>query len=226
MNSNTIVTIEGNIGCGKSTILNCIKEYNSNANVPIILVKEPVDEWENIKDNTGKSILQLFYENPHEYAFSFQMMAYISRLNNLKKAIMENTNSIIVTERSLLTDKFVFAKMLKDDNKIKDVDYAIYLNWFDTFSQDFPVHKVIFMNSTPTTCYDRISRRSRTGENNITFDYLKNCHKYHDKMMENYCNMLNTENIYIFNAEYDNLQSSSNHIEEFYKMMKFILNNA
>ena len=226
MNSNTIVTIEGNIGCGKSTILNCIQEYNSNANVPIILVKEPVDEWENIKDNTGKSILQLFYENPHEYAFSFQMMAYISRLNNLKKAIMENTNSIIVTERSLLTDKFVFAKMLKDDNKIKDVDYAIYLNWFDTFSQDFPVHKVIFMNSTPTTCYDRISRRSRTGENNITFDYLKNCHKYHDKMMENYCNMLNTENIYIFNAEYDNLQSSSNHIEEFYKMMKFILNNA
>lgn len=226
MNSNTIVTIEGNIGCGKSTILNCIKEYNSNAIVPIILVKEPVDEWENIKDNTGKSILQLFYENPHEYAFSFQMMAYISRLNNLKKAIMENTNSIIVTERSLLTDKFVFAKMLKDDNKIKDVDYAIYLNWFNTFSQDFPVHKVIYMNSTPTTCYDRISRRSRTGENNITFDYLKNCHKYHDKMMENYCNMLNTENIYIFNAEYDNLQSSSNHIEEFFKMMQFILNNA
>ena len=226
MNSNTIVTIEGNIGCGKSTILNCIKEYNSNANVPIILVKEPVDEWENIKDAAGKSILQLFYENPHEYAFSFQMMAYISRLNNLKKAIMENTNSIIVTERSLLTDKFVFAKMLKDDNKIKDVDYAIYLNWFDTFSQDFPVHKVIFMNSTPTTCYDRISRRSRTGESNITFDYLKNCHKYHDKMMENYCKMLNTENIYIFNAEYDNLQSNSNHIEEFYKMMKFILNNA
>jgi deoxyadenosine/deoxycytidine kinase len=226
MNSNTIITIEGNIGCGKSTILNCINEYNNHTDIPIILVEEPVDEWENIKDDTGKTILQLFYENPHEYAFSFQMMAYISRLNNLKKAIMENTNSIIVTERSLLTDKLVFAKMLKDDNKIKGVDYAVYLNWFDTFSKDFPVDKVIYMNSSPETCYNRISRRSRTGENNITLDYLSNCHKYHENMMDNYCQMIKPENIYIFNAEYDSFQTASHHLEEFYKMMKFILNNA
>ena len=34
---------------------------------------------------------------------------------------------IIITERSLYTDKHVFAKMLHDQGKIEDVCYQIYL---------------------------------------------------------------------------------------------------
>ena len=43
-------------------------------------------------------------------AFPFQMMAYISRLSLLKNAIRENPDSIIICERCLQTDKYVFAK--------------------------------------------------------------------------------------------------------------------
>ena len=64
------------------------------------------------------------------------MMAYISRLNKLKEAIDSlklKENAVIVTERSLMTDKFVFAKMLYDEKKIEKIEYNIYNKWFDSF---------------------------------------------------------------------------------------------
>ena len=45
------------------------------------------------------------------------MMAYISRLAQLKKIIKEHPWSIIITERSIFTDRNVFAKMLYDNKK-------------------------------------------------------------------------------------------------------------
>jgi len=68
----------------------------------------------------------------------------------------ENKDSIIITERSLLTDKHVFAKMLYDNGKIEYVNYQIYLKWFDTFSKDFPIEKVIYVKTSPEICHTRI----------------------------------------------------------------------
>ena len=39
-----------------------------------------------------------------------------------------NPDAIFITERSLFTDKYIFAKMLYDQGKIEDVNYQIYLN--------------------------------------------------------------------------------------------------
>ena len=120
------ISIEGNIGGGKTTLLAEIKKIW--ADKQIIFVREPVDEWEKIKDQQGLSILEKFYENQEKYAFSFQMVAFISRLKLLKEAVENNPNAIIITERSLYTDKLVFAKMLYDSNKIEYINYQIYLN--------------------------------------------------------------------------------------------------
>ena len=116
-NTNIIVSVEGNIGSGKSTLLDRL-QLSLFKNKKFIFVQEPVDLWENIKDENGKTMVQLFYGNQEEYSFSFQIMAYTSRLRILKKVLNENVNSIIVCERSLFTDKMVFAKMLRANNKI------------------------------------------------------------------------------------------------------------
>ena len=177
-----IISIDGNIGSGKSTLLAYLKEYFTY-NENIIFLKEPVDEWENIKDNEGKTILQNFYENQKKYSFSFQMLAYISRLNLIKEAIKKNPNAIIITERSLYTDKMVFAKMLYDDGLINSIDYQIYLKLFESFTDEYPVNKIIYVKTKPNICIERIKKRSRTGETNIQLDYLVNLNKYHDEMI-------------------------------------------
>jgi deoxyadenosine/deoxycytidine kinase len=178
----TIVSIEGNIGSGKSTILKLLKTY-FNENKNIIFLQEPVDEWEKIKDKNNVTILAKFYDNQEKYSFAFQMMAYISRLSLLKRTIEQNPDAIIITERCLNTDRYVFAKMLYDNGKLEDVEYQIYLNWFEHFIDIQKIQKVVYLKTEPHICYFRISKRNRTGESNISLDYLKQCHQYHEDMI-------------------------------------------
>lgn len=187
-NNLIIVSIEGNIGSGKSTLLDNLREtYKNDAN--IVFLKEPVDEWEKIKDENGITILEKFYSDQIKYSFSFQMMAYVSRLKVLRDELKniqlsEDKKTIIITERSLHTDKMVFAKMLYDSGKIEYINYQIYLSWFDTFSEEFPVHKIVYVKTCPEKCYSRVHKRSRDGEENIPLDYLINCSKYHNDMLD------------------------------------------
>jgi len=192
-----IISIEGNIGSGKTTLLKSFKsEFASIKNV--VFLKEPVDEWEKIKDSNGLTMLQKFYSNQEKYSFAFQMMAYISRLKIIRDTIKNyyknneiNSELIIITERSLYTDKYVFAKMLYDQGNIEDVCYQIYLNWFDEFAKEFPVSHIIYVNAVPQICYDRIHIRARPGEEVIPLEYLTDCHKYH----EDFINGFNTNKI-------------------------------
>jgi deoxyadenosine/deoxycytidine kinase len=187
-NNYTIISIEGNIGSGKSTLLANLREHFKD-NVDIVFLKEPVDEWAKIKDKNGTTILEKFYADQEKYSFPFQMMAYVSRIKELRTTVKEQKKNslnpfIIITERSLYTDKMVFAKMLYDTGKIEHVNYQIYLNWFDTFSDEFPVHKVVYVKTAPEKCHERIVKRSREGEDNIPLSYLKSCSFYHDNMLD------------------------------------------
>ena len=118
-----IWSVEGNIGSGKSTLIKLLKERNNNKNV--VFIPEPVNEWEEIKDEENITVLQRFYENKDKWSFSFQMMAYISRLAQLKNFIKQNPKSILVTERCTYTDRYVFAQMLHDEGKINSIDMQI-----------------------------------------------------------------------------------------------------
>ena len=176
-----IISIEGNIGSGKSTFLSYLKSNNTK----FVFVREPVDEWESVRDTeSGKSIIEKFYEDQEKYSFSFQMMAFISRFSLLRKAIQENPNAIIITERCLYTDKFVFAKMLFDMKKIEDINYQIYCKWFEEFSQEIPVSKIIYIKTNPIICFSRIQQRNRKGELVIPLEYLEHCHEYHENMIK------------------------------------------
>ena len=181
--SHKLISIDGNIGSGKSTLMEALKQkFKDNKNV--VFLREPVDEWAQIKDENNVTILEKFYANQKDYSFSFQMMAYISRLALLKEALKNNTSAIFISERSLFTDREVFAKMLYKSGFIEEVNYKIYLRWFDSFSSEFPLHKVIYVKADPQVCFDRIKKRSRTGESNIPLTYLENCHIHHNDMLD------------------------------------------
>ena len=204
-----IVSIDGNIGSGKSTLLDNLKVFYKN-NKNVIFLKEPVDEWEKIKDENGVTILEKFYTNQEKYSFSFQMMAYVSRLKVLRDTLKEhkllidqNKQIIIITERSLFTDKMVFAKMLYDTGKIEYVNYQIYLNWFNTFSDEFPVHKIIYVRTLPENCHSRILKRLREGESNIPLEYLISCSQYHDSMLDKTTEDCICNNQLILNGDID-----------------------
>jgi deoxyadenosine/deoxycytidine kinase len=133
-----IFSIEGNIGSGKSTLVNKLKNVQIDDN-ELFLLQEPVSMWESIKDPEGVSILSKFYADKEKYAFPFQMMAFISRLKEISECIKLFPNDIIITERSVFTDCYVFAKMLHDDGLIDSVCYQIYNQWFDYFTDNINI---------------------------------------------------------------------------------------
>ena len=211
-----IFSIEGNIGSGKSTLVRVLsKNLHHIAETPVIYVQEPVSEWDNIKDRNGKTILEKFYADQHKYAFSFQMMAYISRLVLLKRVIKENPNAILITERSVFTDKEVFAKMLYDEGKIEEVNYQIYLQWFNEFIEDIPITGLIYINTTPEKSKERVNIRARPGEN-IPLEYLKQCHNYHTTWIDNF-----KKPVSIFDGNIDFIDSLG--IQPLNKISSFIL---
>jgi deoxyadenosine/deoxycytidine kinase len=186
----TILSIEGNIGSGKSTVINTLKEYyksNGKNNTKVYFLEEPVSEWVEIKDSDGKNIIEKFYENQEHYSFSFQMMAYISRLAMLKRAIKhckEKGIKLIICERSLQTDKNVFCEMLHDSGKIEDINFHIYNKWFSEFISDMPLIYYVYIKTEPKIAYERVLKRNRKGEN-ISVEYLEMCSMYHDNWLVN-----------------------------------------
>jgi deoxyadenosine/deoxycytidine kinase len=177
-----VIVIQGNIGSGKSTWVNHLKEKYVNR-PDICFLQEPVNEWLSIKDANGVNALEHYYNDQQKYAFMFQMMAYISRLSILKRAIESNLYRIIITERCLFTDRNVFCKMLYDDGLIDIIGYQIYNKWFDEFMNIGSVHyKHIYLRTDPTISKMRVDKRARK-EETIPLEYLEKCHTYHDRWL-------------------------------------------
>jgi deoxyadenosine/deoxycytidine kinase len=180
-----IISIEGNIGSGKSTIIEKLENSFGDIRDKIVLLKEPLGVWETIKDKvTGENLLEKFYKNQEKYAFPFQVMAYASRLSMIRNAIQENPNcSVIICERSLEADKNIFANMLHDDGSIEDINYQIYSSFCKEYARDFGLDGIIYIDADAEVCYKRVTKRSRQGEGGIPLEYLQKCKKYHDKWL-------------------------------------------
>jgi deoxynucleoside kinase len=110
------------------------------------------------------------------------MLAYISRLSILRKALAEQKYKYIITERSLLTDKEVFCKMLFDQGIIHPIQYQIYQAWFDEF-RTVDDYEVVYLRTSPEVAHERVNKRGRKGET-IPLEYLQTCHQYHEAWLK------------------------------------------
>src|SRR5207244_11300504 len=113
-----IISIEANIGAGKTTFINKLFDTINNTQRKLILIPEPVDKWLEIKGKEGKSSLNMFYSNPKENALPFQLIALLTRrqivITELKKAAeleREGYEVILISERTIYSDYHIFASL-------------------------------------------------------------------------------------------------------------------
>ena len=170
-----IVSFDGNIGSGKSTTCYEYEQYlkrhtgDDGGIFPgvtcfeeeVCFLDEPVALWNQVCDNDGVNILTNLYKDIRANAFKFQMMAYISRLALLRKAVKNPKIKVIITERSVETDRNVFAKMLYDTGDISHDEFQIYTLWFDEFLTDVPLAGIVYINASPSVCAWNASENAR-----------------------------------------------------------------
>ena len=184
--SHIIISLDGNIGAGKSTLLQEIRNKLHDVHI----VDEPVGQWTSLKNAKGKSLLELFYEDKNRWSYTFQNCALLTRLKNIQKAV-ENIDTtisspqVIITERSVLTDKHVFAEMLYDAGNIDPLEWELYESWFNVFGKKYPVRAIIYVSTSSGTSKDRINTRNRSGEESIDLEYLDALDRQHKKWIKN-----------------------------------------
>jgi deoxyadenosine/deoxycytidine kinase len=186
MTTPIIISLDGNIGAGKSTLLAEIR----NKLRDIHFVDEPVGQWTALKNAEGKNLLELFYEDKRRWSYTFQNCAILTRLKNIHDAVekLDNTvkdTQVLITERSVLTDKHVFAEMLRESGDIDPLEWDLYETWFNTFGKKYPVRGIIYLSTSSSTSKQRINIRNRKGEENIGLEYLDALDAQHKKWIDN-----------------------------------------
>ncbi|QKF94296.1 deoxynucleoside kinase [Fadolivirus algeromassiliense] len=210
-----LVSIEGNIGVGKTSIMNMMKERFSNAE----FIYEPVDEWHTIVDSNGKDILQSFYDDKKRWSYTFQNIAYVTRMNHIIDMIMNSSKRYIIVDRSLQADLNTFAQMLYNDNCLSSLEWNAYNRWNNFFEQYFGdqiVHKLIYLRCDPDIAYQRMQVRNRDAEKGVPFEYLKSLHQYHDKWL------MQKENVLILDVNKDFVKNKFRFENMYKQIMDFI----
>ena len=126
--------LEGNIGAGKSTIMDEMK--SSIKNNSIMFVQEPVNEWQTEK---GGNLLDLYYSDPKRWSFAMQINCYASRMRLLKDSIKEaeiQNKMAVVFERSVLSDK-LFANVCLKNMTMSVAEYSLYIKWATYLSSEY-----------------------------------------------------------------------------------------
>ena len=181
-----IISVEGNIGSGKSTLVSKLSKCQIKN---WYFLQEPVDEWKSIEDSNGDNILSKFYNNQKRYSYLFQNFAFITRVTKLHNLLSKIkslfSNNYVIIERSIYSDKHVFAKKLRNDKLLSELEYNIYNYWFHSLNYKMLVSGHIYLKVSPSISYERVLKRKRKEEDTIPLEYLSSLNDYHDDWLNN-----------------------------------------
>lgn len=173
------ISIEGNIGSGKSTILKIIRESFPQ----LAILDEPLAEWQKVGEKGNINLLGLYYDQPERWGFTFQIYAFMSRLNKWTEYSRMTGRGVRISERSLLSDRYIFAAIMRDTQILDEAEHSVYLHFYDhlvAMNSIIDLSGVIYVQCAPEICEKRIKTRSREGEDTIPLDYLQRIHDKHE----------------------------------------------
>jgi deoxyadenosine/deoxycytidine kinase len=170
--------VEGNIGVGKSTFLKLINQHLPKINVST----EPLSNW--AKQIYGQSLLENFYKDPKRWAFTLETLAMICRAKDHTHE-QENNNPNTLMERSIYSGHYCFSINGYENGYFTQIEWGIYNKWADFLLHQKcqPPHGFIYLKADPSTCFDRVKKRNRLSEKNLTLAYLKLIDQKHEKFL-------------------------------------------
>ena len=177
MEGRKIILLEGNIGAGKSTVGRELK-----ASGTFDFIEEPVDTWQS---GFASNLLEAFYRDMNRWAFTFQTLAFLTRARTWRDSLALTQHSKVILERSLLTDRYVFATNAHHLGAMTDVEWQVYCALWDLVVTSYNVNPdcILYYRTPADVCLDRIKVRGRGEETNIALDYLRELEALHDNWL-------------------------------------------
>lgn len=149
------ITIEGNIGAGKTTLATLLsKHYNAK------LVLEA------FADNP---FLPRFYENPKQFAFPLELFFMAERYKQLQEMLVQkNMFHQLTISDYLFTKSLLFAKVTLSED-----EYKLYQRLFDIVQQQLiQPQLLVYLHAPVSKLQQNIKKRQRVYEQKIPDEYL------------------------------------------------------
>ena len=91
----------------------------------------------------------------------------------------------VVLERSIYTDRNVFAKNLHAGGAMNDSEWQVYQQLWEFLASNYceKPQKIIYLRTPAELCLERIKKRGRNEEHQMPLDYLKNLEDLHDEWL-------------------------------------------
>jgi|TARA_B110000196_G_C21104908_1_gene644629 deoxyadenosine/deoxycytidine kinase len=175
-----VVTVEGNIGVGKSTLLpKLADELTRKTSQRWVCFKEEVDT-----DPTFQKLLKAFTDDPKTHRVAFQ--DYMTELRHgIGKSLKAGTNYIL--ERSLLSD-LVFSEA---NAMGPDGDRSHITRIHDALNDYVRIDTVLYLQASAQSCYMRMMQRGRDAEKGTELSYIEHIANCHDTLLPKFAKQYN-----------------------------------
>tara|TARA_B100000925_G_C22005784_1_gene473612 strand:- start:2683 stop:3297 length:615 start_codon:yes stop_codon:yes gene_type:complete len=179
------ISIDGNLGSGKSTLMsNLEKHYDNFDNPGILFTQEPVKIWQPYLNN--------FYNDMKNSSLALQMKI----LKHHIQVPSGNNNLISLTERSATSCIDIFGKYLLNKGLLNSLDIDLMKDYDNSFGSHPDMY--IYIKTNASICANRINLRNRESEDSISFDYIESIDNLYN---ERYCNNIDkSKNYYIIDG--------------------------
>jgi deoxyadenosine/deoxycytidine kinase len=169
--SKQFITIAGNIGAGKSTLVSLLTERTG---------WDPV--FEAVAENP---YLADFYRDMPRWSFQSQVF-FLSRRLRQHHDLLQQTNSII-QDRSVYEDAEIFARNLYRQGHMSARDWQCYYDLYQTMATLLkPPHLVIYLRTAVPTLRRRIIQRGRDYEQTISDEYLHQLNELYETWIDGF----------------------------------------
>ena len=154
------VVIDGNIGSGKTTQLGLLENKGCRVR------REPIEQWP----------LEEFYKDPKRWAFYFHMVI----LQTLRP---EDTNELVIYERSLMSSRWVFWPVLLKKEIVTPEEDRTYSTFYEEYAWYPDLY--IFLSKNSDTAWTHIQGRHQAGDSGVTREYWKELDTEYRKLIRN-----------------------------------------
>ncbi|KAB7663443.1 deoxynucleoside kinase [Bacillus sp. B1-b2] len=171
--SNSVITIAGTVGVGKSTLTNALAEA-----LQFRTSYEVVDT---------NPYLDKFYQDFSRWSFHLQVYFLAERFKEQKK-IFEYGGGFI-QDRSIYEDTGIFAKMHYEKGTMSEIDYQTYTSLFDAMVMTpyFPhPDLLIYLEGSLEDILSRIDQRGREMEKQTPIDYWQEMHGRYESWINSF----------------------------------------
>ena len=171
MNERKFIAIAGNIGTGKSSLLEFLtRSYDVSP------FYEPNDENPYLPD---------FYKDMKRWAFHSQLFFLSNKFRIHQEA--DRLPGVVIQDRTIFEDAEIFATALHRMRKIDQRDWRTYQAFYQSILQAIkPPDLMIYLHCPMRTLRQRIKLRGRRMEQDIPLSYLKRLQSLYDEWIDSY----------------------------------------